>query len=237
MKKRAKKYRPKKVEIPAIFYRFGGDLSERELQNFEFNFRTHANAMRSRSGINLNSVNYLSDVFKIGHELAKNYEYSAHLQSLMLFAFAACQNLMILKNRGQELPEELYPPIMAAIEVLFDQFKLAHRDELVAAIREVRDHYDEIMNAPRGSCFLFYPGNGPTKMSGRRCGIFINDMIRIDEMIRIGELRHNEAMRRWEVYDSSDDTTIPVYRPSVIIFEQPFTEAEMKEIGGVEWEK
>lgn len=220
MKKRDKKYRPKKVRTPDCLYRAMRDITEAEFTSLDLCSMVPLDAVFRGEGT-VENVDTAQSAIVYGYVLAAAFEDKARLQLLFLLAFAGLSGARRLLTHGEAVPQSIIEPARAALSVYADMQRQCDRQTLVRSMRTVQDHRGHIINVAKGAGWLLSPGEdegGGIRLEGRRGAVYINGAI------RTGYAHYNAEMNRVEWIDPLDETIVPVTKEVLVLLAEPMNE-------------
>lgn len=220
MKKRDKKYRPRKVRTPDYLYRAMRDITEAEFTSLDLCTMVPLDAIARGEGT-VDNADEAQAALVYGYVLAAAFEDKSKLQLLFLLAFAGLNGARRCLQHGGDIPPCILEPARAALSVYADMQRQCDRQTLVRAMRTVQDHRGRIINIAKGAGWLLSPGEdegGGIRLEGRRGAVYINGAI------RTGYAHFNEEMNRVEWIDPLDETIVPVTKEVLVLLAEPINE-------------
>lgn len=220
MKKRDKKYRPRKVRTPDYLYRAMRDITEAEFTSLDLCTMVPLDAIARGEGT-VDNANEAQAALVYGYVLAAAFEDKSKLQLLFLLAFAGLNGARRLLQHGEAVPQSIIEPARAALSVYADMQRQCDRQTLVRAMRTVQDHRGHVIGIAKGAGWLLSPGEdegGGIRLEGRRGAVYINGAI------RTGYAHFNEEMNRVEWIDPLDETIVPVTKEVLVLLAEPMNE-------------
>lgn len=216
MKKRNKKYRPKRVHAPSIIYALTlGELTEEERARADIHPYVHLDILRRGEGEKEDAW-HVQSALRHAWVLSQGFEEKRDMRLTFLLAFAALNCMAQLKRLGEPLPAALFEPVDMALEYLKQMKDSCNRSELLKSMwaLEASGH---IFDIPTGAGFLVDPINDDDfdKVLGRRGYAVIN------HKTRCGWVERNEAMNRWEWHCIYEDVVVPITKPFVLLLFTP----------------
>lgn len=195
MKKRNKKYRPKRTHAPSFIYSLTlGELTEGDRARSDIHPYVHLDVLRRGEG-NEEDAWHVQSALRHAWVLSQGFEEKTTMRLTFLLAFASLNCMAQLKKREEpELPDALFEPVDMALEAS-----------------------GHIFDIPTGSGFLVDPVNDDDfdKVQGRGGFAVIN------KKTRRGWIERNEAMNRWEWHCHDEDVVVPITKPFVLLLYTP----------------
>lgn len=195
MKKRNKKYRPKRTHAPSFIYSLTlGELTEGDRARSDIHPYVHLDVLRRGEG-NEEDAWHVQSALRHAWVLSQGFEEKTTMRLTFLLAFASLNCMAQLKKREElELPDALFLKSMWALEAS-----------------------GHIFDIPTGSGFLVDPVNDDDfdKVQGRGGFAVIN------KKTRRGWIERNEAMNRWEWHCHDEDVVVPITKPFVLLLYTP----------------
>lgn len=217
MKKRNKKYRPKRTHAPSFIYSLTlGELTEGDRARSDIHPYVHLDVLRRGEG-NEEDAWHVQSALRHAWVLSQGFEEKTTMRLTFLLAFASLNCMAQLKKREDpELPDALFEPVDMALEYLKQMKDSCNRSELLKSMwaLEASGH---IFDIPTGSGFLVDPVNDDDfdKVQGRGGFAVIN------KKTRRGWIERNEAMNRWEWHCHDEDVVVPITKPFVLLLYTP----------------
>lgn len=217
MKKRNKKYRPKRTHAPSFIYSLTlGELTEGGRARSDIHPYVHLDVLRRGEG-NEEDAWHVQSALRHAWVLSQGFEEKTTMRLTFLLAFASLNCMAQLKKREElELPDALFEPVDMALEYLKQMKDSCNRSELLKSMwaLEASGH---IFDIPTGSGFLVDPVNDDDfdKVQGRGGFAVIN------KKTRRGWIERNEAMNRWEWHCHDEDVVVPITKPFVLLLYTP----------------
>lgn len=196
MKKRNKKYRPKRTHAPSFIYSLTlGELTEGDRARSDIHPYVHLDVLRRGEGDEEDAW-HVQSALRHAWVLSQGFEEKTTMRLTFLLAFASL-NCM-------------------ALEYLKQMKDSCNRSELLKSMwaLEASGH---IFDIPTGSGFLVDPVNDDDfdKVQGRGGFAVIN------KKTRRGWIERNEAMNRWEWHCHDEDVVVPITKPFVLLLYTP----------------
>ena len=216
-KKRVKKYCPKPVRTPSVLFKVWPELSEGQRAQLDVHPLTHLDAIRRGEG-NEESAWEVQAALRHAWILSQGFEEQNTMRMAFLLAFASLNAIGRMIQRNDEIPEPIYDPIYLAMDYFQEMKDSLNRVELIKSMRATEDSGRIYCIAERAGWYVSPEDDDWKKLLGRRgCAV-------LNGKVRSGYLNVNKEMGdRLEWVSPTEEVTIPIHRPFVLLLTEPLT--------------